>query len=880
MAKKKKLFDIKRPLDSIQMPSLPEMGIDPETKRGVFIVFLVIVGLIGILSIFNLSGKFGVFLMFYLGMFFGWGKYIFPLLLVLSGFLMFNKEKYDIRRSTYLGLYTFLISLLTLMQFFVKSEEWQNAPQAGAGGGYLGLWLASFFKGFIGVYGSWVLLIGLILIGLLLAFNTTLHRLIGEESLMGKIWEVMLMPVNLVKDLLGKNDEEGDEEEDENEEEGEGENEAEEEGEEENQEEEHEEDENEEEENEEEEPDFNSKKIKTGIQMKEKLASTFFWSRSNLEIDLPLDLLSNKVGKPHSGDIKNNMLIIEKTLKNFGIAVEMGEVSVGPTVTQYTFKPADGVKLARITTLNNDLALALASHPIRIEAPIPGKALVGVEVPNQTKATVGLRELLVSKDFMERKNNMMIGLGKDVAGKTWMYDLTKMPHLLVAGATGSGKSVCLNSIIVSFLYQNNPDDLRFIMVDPKRVELNVYNGIPHLLVPVICDIEKTVNALRWALNELDRRLDILNKSGKKDIKSYNKSNKDKLPYIVIIIDELADLMVVSGREVEPAIIRLAQLARAVGIHLILATQRPSVDVITGLIKANMPARIAFNVASSVDSRTILDTYGAEKLLGFGDMLFIAPDISKPKRIQGAFVNEVEVKKITRYIKDVAGEPQYMMEIVEKQKMVGIAGAGLDAKNGDDDPMLEQAMEIFVQQNKASTSLLQRNLSIGYGRAAKIIDALERQGLVGPSMGSKPREILVSREEFGRMSGGMAISGMPLHNREEFERPDSYLPEDEDENEDEEEDEDEDEDMEEEESEENEESEEEENEDNGNDNNEEDDEEKESGIVKSGNLETGTIEKKNIVKKSNDQAVVKTTESIKRVEKKFRDEESGWKLFSK
>lgn len=491
---------------------------------------------------------------------------------------------------------------------------------------------------------------------------------------------------------------------------------------------------------------------------------------------MPLDLLNAKIGKPTSGDIKNNMLIIQRTLENFGIPVEMGEVNVGPTVTQYTLKPAEGIKLTKITTLSNDLALSLAAHPIRIEAPIPGKSLVGVEVPNQTKAIVGLREVLTGDMFKNRKTNIMIALGKDVSGKVWLDDLSRMPHLLVAGATNSGKSVCLNAIIVSLLYQNNPDDLRFIMVDPKRVELPVYNGLPHLLTPVITEVAKTINALKWCLNEMDRRFEALAKAGKRNIGSYNEMNKDKMPFIVFIIDELADLMVTAGREVEAGIIRLAQMARAVGIHLILATQRPSVDVITGLIKANMPARIAFSVASGIDSRTILDSLGAEKLLGRGDMLFTTAEISKPKRLQGAFVSEQEIKRIINYIKDRGGQPQYIAGITERQKVKGIAGVGLD--NGEDsDELLAEAKELIINSGKASASYLQRRLSVGYARAARLLDLLEEGGVISPGNGSKPREVLISREQYDNMIS-QGPSGLALHKPEEAVAPDEYLPEDE------------------------------------------------------------------------------------------------------
>jgi DNA segregation ATPase FtsK/SpoIIIE, S-DNA-T family len=400
---------------------------------------------------------------------------------------------------------------------------------------------------------------------------------------------------------------------------------------------------------------------------------------------------------------------------------------------------------------------------------------VGVEVPNQAKAIVGLREIITSDKYNKRKNNLMMALGKDVAGAAWLDDITRMPHLLVAGATNSGKSVCLNTIIVSLLYQNNPDDLRFIMVDPKRVELPVYNGIPYLMSPVITEVPKTINALKWCLNEMDRRFDVLARSGKRNIQGYNETAKVKMPYIVFIIDELADLMVTAAKDIEAAIIRLAQMSRAVGIHLILATQRPSVDVITGLIKANMPARIAFSVASSTDSRTILDSLGAEKLLGRGDMLFMNAELSKPIRLQGAYLSDDEIRKIVSYIKKKSGKTQFIEEITEKQKVKGIGGVGFDGGGGgeDEDEHFQEAKEIVINAGKASASMLQRRLSIGYARAARILDMLEEAGVIGPVNGAKPREILVTKEQYAAMSS-TAMAGASLHRREESVAPDSYL----------------------------------------------------------------------------------------------------------
>lgn len=456
---------------------------------------------------------------------------------------------------------------------------------------------------------------------------------------------------------------------------------------------------------------------------------------------VPTDLLEASGSKPQGGDISARQFTIKKTLENFGIPVEMADISVGPTVTQYALKPADGIKLSRITGLSNDLALSLAAHPIRIEAPIPGKSLVGIEVPNHTIAIVSLREILESREFRERKSSLSFAIGKDVAGKPWVGDLARMPHMLVAGATGSGKTVCLNSILVSLLYANTPETLRLILVDPKRVELPVYNGLPHLLCPAITEVPKTINALKWAIGEMDRRFEVLSKAGKRDISAYNEDAAEKMPFIVIVIDELADLMVASAAEVEASIIRLAQMARAVGIHLIVATQRPSVDVITGLIKANITARVAFSVASSTDSRTIIDTTGAEKLVGRGDSLFVTAELSRPKRIQCCFVSDREIRRVVDFITSQLDEPVQYTEAVTDKK--GAGGASLGGSDDDDDELLDEAQAVIVQAGKASASFLQRRLKVGYARAARLLDLLEERGIIGPGDGAKPRDILVS-----------------------------------------------------------------------------------------------------------------------------------------
>ncbi len=472
----------------------------------------------------------------------------------------------------------------------------------------------------------------------------------------------------------------------------------------------------------------------------------------------PISLLEKDSGKPGVGDIKANANLIKRTLLNFGILVEMDEISIGPSVTRYALKPAEGVKLAKIVGLQQNLELALAAHPVRIEAPIPGKSLVGIEVPNTAKSTIGLGSLITEPGFTDSDKPLVAALGKDITGQSIFSDIARMPHLLVAGATGSGKSVTIHAFVNSLLYRNPPEHLKFIMIDPKRVELTLYNGIPHLLTPVITDPKKAIMALKWLGKEMDRRYDILEKASVRDIGSYHKNiyfpalEKAKegeelpgsMPYIVVVIDELADLMQSYPRELEASIVRLAQMSRAVGIHLILSTQRPSVNVITGLIKANIPSRLALQVVSQIDSRTILDSPGAEKLLGAGDMLFQSGDMSKPVRIQSAFIREAEVKSVVKYLKDsYADELQDEINFSTENTSNAIFSAdiGGDSDNGDDDELYEEARETVMQAGKASTSYLQRKLRIGYARAARLIDILEERGVIGPGSGAKPRDVI-------------------------------------------------------------------------------------------------------------------------------------------
>ena len=448
----------------------------------------------------------------------------------------------------------------------------------------------------------------------------------------------------------------------------------------------------------------------------------------------------------------------------------MEGANIGPRVTQYTLKPPTGVKLTKITALENNLALDLAATSIRMEAPIPGKRAVGIEVPNVKPAIVRLSSILSSGEWTASRDPLEFSIGKDIAGKPVVANLAKMPHLLVAGQTGSGKSVMINDILTSLLYRNSPSDLKLILVDPKTVELTPYNDIPHLLTPVITEPEKCISALKWSVAEMERRYRMLAEHKKRNIIEYNNlKDQESMPYIVIVIDELADLMMMAARDVEALIVRIAQKARAVGIHLILATQRPSVDVITGLIKANVPARIAFTTASQVDSRTIIDQMGAEKLLGMGDMLFLTSDMPKPKRVQAAFISDDETVKVTDFIRDQRA-PEYNDEVVSQPVTIGKGGVVADMGGGSsdaDDDMFRDAVRVVIENKKASTSLLQRRLRIGYGRAARLIEEMEEQGIIGQADGSRPREVLVS--SLDQVFGGDETAGAPEQSPE-----DAYL----------------------------------------------------------------------------------------------------------
>ena len=718
-----------------------EFDFNPEIGRGLLALFLFVLSALSILSFFNLAGVVGNFLDSLLAIGFGHIKYLFPLILVFIGILLAKNLDEGMKLPKILGAVLFLLAINSFVHLQNDPTQMFEYAMQGYGGGLYGFWLAWLLGSYLGYWGGIIILIAIFVVSLILILNTTLSDLgLVGHKILGLIFNPLTRPfTNKNKQAQLKFSIKGDHA---NYEEEEDEDKSFEEAVEEMKNKEKrvferkpvatEEDEEEEIEEEEEE----EKKPVAVAEVKPEIVI----SKPSLNYKLPkIELLYQNKSKPTSGDIKGNAETIKDTFFNFGIEVDMGEVRVGPTVTQYSLKPAKGIKLTRITTLSNDLSLALAAHPIRIEAPIPGKALVGIEVPNQKVAMVSLREGLESVEYKTRKHNMMFALGKDVAGKVWFADLPKMPHLLIAGTTGSGKTVCVNTLILSLLYQNTPETLRFIMVDPKRVELTMYNGIPHLLTPVITDPAKTVAALKWTIGEMERRFDALAAAGNRDIASYNNTHTEKMPFIVFIVDELADLMAMAASEVEAGIIRLAQMARAVGIHLVVATQRPSVDVITGLMKANIPARIAFSVASSIDSRTILDCPGAEKLLGRGDMLFLTADLSKPLRIQGAFVSEEEMKRVIEFIKTDT-PPEYNESITAKSGSINGTSSMFGGGSDDHDDLFAQAREVVLESGKASASLLQRRLRVGYARAARLLDEMEEAGIVGPADGAKPREV--------------------------------------------------------------------------------------------------------------------------------------------
>ncbi|MBP9701545.1 MAG: DNA translocase FtsK 4TM domain-containing protein [Candidatus Pacebacteria bacterium] len=676
--------------------------IGKDTTKAIVAILFFAAALVTVLASVNKAGYVGTHIYSFFKYLFGIGYFLFPLLLIMLGVYSLTDTEQKLRVSKIVSAFLFFISGLGIINIF-----------PGHNGGVVGNLISSPLIRLFDVYATVAILIAVLIISILVLFEAHFT----QESLAFWNWfkkEKKEIDEDEIDEQVEKVREQIEEQEVE------------------------------------EEMVKPALKVRTPEFVEDKdfePAPTFSRSGKTYEPP-PLTLLERDKGKPEVGDIKANANIIKRTLLNFGIDVEMDEISIGPSVTRYALKPAEGVKLAKIVALNNDLALALAAHPIRIEAPIPGKSLVGIEIPNTTKTMVGLASLLSSDEYQDSPKPLMISLGKGISGKPVFANLAKAPHMLIAGTTGSGKSVTIHTLITSLLYRNSPEDLKFIFIDPKRVELTLYNKIPHLLTPVITDAKKAILALRWAAKEMSRRYDVLEQNKCRDIESFHKSrskDSETMPYMVIIIDELADIMQTYPRELESAIVRLAQMSRAVGIHLILSTQRPSVNVITGLIKANIPTRLALQVSSQIDSRTILDAPGAEKLLGAGDTLYQGGEMSKPIRLQSAYVSEAELKDVVNYLID-----SYKDEIMDE---INLTAPELPGSNsmfessiggdelGEEDDMYEDARAVVAEAGKASTSYLQRKLGIGYSRAARLMDMLEQKGVIGPANGSKPREVI-------------------------------------------------------------------------------------------------------------------------------------------
>ena len=695
------------------------------------------------LSIRGAFGIVGDLLMELLNPMLGWGIFILPPTFLVISFMLFFARTINFGLSKIVGITLMITSVLSVIHLAVPIEQLHEVARQGEYGGYVGFVTNFFMRTWlnIGNVGASVIFITLGIISILLTFEVSLSKIAmlfkpeirkvenkktgkAEKAIKGdneiSANNVQVASDDVLKAIYGTKD--------------------------------------------------TNIRIKRARPLKEsgnEVESAVTMQKHSIEDEMnenaqenskpeeadysewefpSLDLLDNDVSEIESDDsvLTQNAERIRSKLEQFGINVNMQDIHVGPTVIQYTLKPDEGVKLSKITSLKNDLALALAAPSVRIEAPIPGKSLVGIEVPNQHRAIVHLREVLESPEFKEVDSTLKFPLGRDVSGKPIIADLKQMPHLLIAGSTGSGKSVGMNTFLISLLYQNSPLDLKLILIDPKKVELRDYNSIPHLLTPVINDPEKAAIALRWCVAEMNRRYQQCADKGKRNITDFNADPaiEEKMSTIVVVIDELADLMMSAGKEVEASICRIAQMARAVGMHLVIATQRPSVDVITGLIKANIPTRIAFAVSSSIDSRTILDATGAEDLLGKGDMLYLPSGKSKPVRIQGIFTSSQEIEKVTNRVKLTAA-PDFNDDVVSTrvagQKLNGIP----DSSSGNsEDSLYEEAINVIKENRKASASLLQRRLKVGYARAARLLDILEENGVVGPSNGAKPREILI------------------------------------------------------------------------------------------------------------------------------------------
>lgn len=688
------------------------LGLAGETRREIFAVVNVIIAVTIFLGFFNLAGVVGTKLIELIRLLFGvFGGYVFVIIyFYCSVFLLMPKKKYRI--AQFVGFFILVISIPAFLHLFVMDDYAKEFASHGRGGGMIGYMISGPLRSGVGVIPTFLIVLALMAIAILMIFDFSVTKYFKS----------------------GGNDDDDDDDDGRVKINGNG----------------------------------NENKISVFDSVKRKFDSFKKEPSNRVEIIEPtpisaapvqrsnssapawqypsLEILKTSDDKASPGNIYKNAELIQNCLKSFNIEVTVGDVNVGPTVTQYTIKPNDGVKLNHIVSRQNDMALSLSAKSLRIEAPIPGKNLVGIEIPNKVVAKVTLKEVLKATEFKAVKSKLALALGRDVSGEAIAIDLEKMPHMLIAGSTGSGKSVCINTVIMSLLFNNSPQDLRLVLVDPKRVELTNYNGIPHLLTAAVTEVDKTVSVLKWAVWEMERRYKMFETSGKRNIIAYNSSPgpEGRLPYIVIVIDELADLMATSAKDVEASIVRLAQMARATGMHLIIATQRPSVDVLTGLIKANITSRIAFATASQIDSRTILDVSGAEKLLGNGDMLFLGNGLNKPRRIQGCYVSDKEIEDLVGFIKE-QGEAVYDEAITNFRSAK--SGATASGNGSEEDDLYNEAVDTIMAAGKASASLLQRRLKVGYARAARLLDILEENGVIGPSDGAKPRDILVSDQGF-------------------------------------------------------------------------------------------------------------------------------------
>jgi S-DNA-T family DNA segregation ATPase FtsK/SpoIIIE len=717
--------------------------VEKHIAREIWAVFYLALAALTWLSLNQQLGFLGEVWMSILRPVFGVGLGAVPFALLFMGASVFFSKKITWGFSRLTGIVFFTVAILGFVHMKVPADQLLEVAQRGESGGYIGFVSSFIFTSAFGREGAYVLLTATFLVGILLTFQVSL----------GAILRFFLPSTKVVKKTIGKvtpdfklTDDDEDEDEDvrivqpdivKDDE-----------------------------------PAMSLKEVKPEeVQVRLAKAAEPVEDKEDEIVVVgaegsvraieweypPLDLLdaSQEVYTVNEGRLKAKASVIKGKLDQFGIPVTMHEVHVGPTVVQYTLRPSEGVKLSKITSLKNDLALALAASAVRIEAPIPGKSLVGIEIPNESRATVHMREIMEAPEYKAESSKLKLALGRDVAGKAVVADLAKMPHLLIAGATGSGKSVGMNSFLISLLYNNSPQELRFIMIDPKQVELTPYNGLPHLLTPVITDPEKAATSLRWAVAEMNRRYKICADAGCRNIAEYNRNRpvSEYMSKIVIVIDELADLMMQAQKEVEASICRIAQMARAVGMHLIIATQRPSVDVITGLIKANIPARIAFTVASQIDSRTILDGQGAEDLLGMGDMLYLSGTMGKPIRVQGIYISTEETERVTNRIKltHEADDEVYMDEITSKETArLPVQGVPDTTEDPKSDEELMMAALAFLRKNKkgASTSALQRYFRIGYARAGRLMDMLEERGYVGPAQGAKARDVRVQEDGEG------------------------------------------------------------------------------------------------------------------------------------